>query len=347
MKAMIYEQFGSTPSIERVDDPICPNHGAIIQVKASGVCRSDWHGWQGHDPDIVLPHVPGHEFAGEIVEVGKDVTQWKIGERVAVPFIAGCGKCIECKSGNQQVCADQTQPGFTHWGSFAEYTFVNQVDNNLVTLPETINYETAASLGCRFATAFRAVMSQGKLRPGQWIAVHGCGGVGLSAIMIAKAVGARVVAIDIMDEKLQLAKQFAADLVINASQTDNLVEAIKDQTNDSVEVSIDALGSRETCLNSIRCLKARGRHVQVGLIAGDDSDTKVPLDLVLAKELEVVGSHGMPAPSYAEMLKMISGRQLKPELLVQKTVSLQEAINVLCQMHQFENQKVTLINRFE
>ena len=158
-----------------------------MRVKATGVCRSDWHGWVGHDKDITLPHVPGHELAGVVEAVGRDVRKWKRGDRVTVPFVCGCGECPQCQAGHQQVCDHQFQPGFTHWGSFAEFVSIHRADLNLVALPESLAFDTAASLGCRFATSFRAVVDQGRTSAGQWVAVHGCGGVGLSAVMIANA----------------------------------------------------------------------------------------------------------------------------------------------------------------
>ena len=204
MKAVVYESFGAPLQVASVADPILEPHGVIVQTKASGICRSDWHGWIGHDPSIRLPHVPGHELAGVVCAVGREVAKWKVGDRVTVPFVLGCGRCRECRSGNQQVCDEQFQPGFTHWGSFAQYVALPRADGNLVALPDTLDFTTAASLGCRFATSFRAVVDQGKASAGQWVAVHGCGGVGLSAIMIASAVGANVVAIDITEDKLRL-----------------------------------------------------------------------------------------------------------------------------------------------
>ena len=107
MKALVYESFGQAPKITQVADPETPEQGILLEVMASGICRSDWHGWKGHDPDIQLPHVPGHEFAGVILEVGKRVKNWKIGDRVTVPFVCACGSCPSCQSGNQQICDDQ------------------------------------------------------------------------------------------------------------------------------------------------------------------------------------------------------------------------------------------------
>ena len=210
MKAVVFEKFAQMPVIQNVADPTPASHGVVIKVEATGVCRSDWHCWQGHDTDVVVPHVPGHEFAGIVEAVGKDVKRFKSGDRVTVPFINACGSCPECHSGNHQVCGNQTQPGFTHWGSFAQYTTVDQADVNLVALPEHLDFVTAASLGCRFVTSFRAVVDQGKVSAGQWVAVHGCGGVGLSAVMIASALGANVIAVDLHDDKLALAKQVGA-----------------------------------------------------------------------------------------------------------------------------------------
>ena len=146
MKAVVFEEFKGEIQVKNVPDPTPPDDGVVLKIAATGLCLSDWHGWQGHDRDIVLPHVPGHELAGEIVALGKGVKNFRLGDRVTVPFVGGCGKCYQCHSGNQQVCDDQFQPGFTHWGSFAEFTALDRADLNLVKLPEEISDETAALL---------------------------------------------------------------------------------------------------------------------------------------------------------------------------------------------------------
>jgi alcohol dehydrogenase len=347
MKAMVYHNFKTTPVIKTVADPSPNLDGGVIKIEASGICRSDWHGWMGHDPDIKLPHVPGHELAGTIEEVGSNVSQWKKGDRVTVPFIAGCGKCAECASGNHQVCGAQTQPGFSHWGSFAEYVAIDFVDTNLVPLPDAIAFTTAASLGCRFATAFRAITAQGKVSGGQWVVVHGCGGVGLSAIMIASALGALVIAVDINQDKLTFAQSLGAVACINASQVDDVVDAIKTITHGGAHVSVDALGSKQTCFNSIACLKARGKHIQVGLMVGGNNHSPVPMDLILAKELEVIGSHGMQAHAYPEMMQMITSEKLMPQKLISERVNLNQAVDALITMDQFNPLGVTVIDSFK
>lgn len=346
MRAVYFEEFQKDVTIQNLDDPTPYSHGVVLKVEATGLCRSDWHGWMGHDSDITLPHVPGHELAGTIVAVGKDVTRWKIGDRVTTPFICACGTCPECLTGNQQVCDNQEQPGFTHWGSFAEYVSLAYADTNLVAMPESMSFATAASLGCRFATSFRGVVRQGKVSAGQWVAIHGCGGVGLAAIMIAKAIGAQTIAVDINESALAKANEIGADVTINAQQTDNLVEAIREMTKGGVHVSLDALGSRITSYNSIANLRKRGKHIQIGLMAGDQSDPPIPMGKVIAHELEILGSHGMQAHDYPAMVQMINSGALKPEQLITRTISLNDAPQELMQMDKFSNIGVTIIDPF-
>ncbi|HCE56922.1 MAG TPA: alcohol dehydrogenase [Prolixibacteraceae bacterium] len=346
MKAVYFEHFQGPVEIREVSNPTVSPDSVIVKVEATGLCRSDWHGWMGHDADIVLPHVPGHELAGIIVETGSEIKNFKVGDRVTVPFVSGCGHCPECISGNHQVCDHQFQPGFTAWGSFAEFVEIKYADINLVQLPDEIDFLTAASLGCRFITSFRALVDQGKVTAGQWVAVHGCGGVGLSAIMIAAAAGANVIAVDIDDTKLALAQKVGALWLINARKTKNVPAEILTITGRGAHLSIDALGSQETCFNSVSCLRKRGKHVQVGLMTGDHKHPKIPMDKVVAHELEILGSHGMQAFRYTEIFEMIKTGKLKPELLVGKTISLDEAPEALMNMDKFENVGVTVINRF-
>jgi alcohol dehydrogenase len=346
MRAAVYEQFGQPLTVQDVPDPTPPERGVVIQVEATGLCRSDWHGWMGHDPGIKLPHVPGHELAGVVAALGKDISFWKVGDRVTVPFVCACGSCSQCASGNHQVCERQTQPGFTHWGSFAEYVAIDNADVNLVRLPDDLDYVTAASLGCRFATSFRALVDQGRVSAGQWVVVHGCGGVGLSAVMIASALGANVVAVDISDEKLEFARSLGAVATLNAATTGNIVKAVMGITNGGAHVSIDALGSPTTCFNSIANLRRRGRHIQVGLMLADHNHPAIPMDKVIAKELEIYGSHGMQAYKYPALLAMIQAGKLSPQKLVVKRISLEESLDDLVNMDNFAALGVTVIDKF-
>lgn len=346
MKALVYEKFQGVLTIQTVPDPTPNSHGVVVKVKATGLCLSDWHAWQGHDTDVELPHVGGHELAGIIVAIGKDVKNYKVGDRVTVPFVSGCGSCGECLSGNHQVCDNQSQPGFTHWGSFAEYVAIDFADINLVKIPNEISNETASILGCRFITSFRAIAHQGKVSGGQFVAIHGCGGVGLSAIMIANALGAKVIAIDINDETLALAKELGAVEIINANKSADVIAEVKSLSNGGVHVSVDALGNPITCFNSVANLRKRGKHIQVGLMTGDNKHPKIPMDAVIANELEIIGSHGMQAFKYSEMLEMIKNGKLKPQKLIERAISLENAITALPNMDKFENKGALVINSF-
>lgn len=346
MRAVVFEEFGKTPTVQTVPDPTPTAEGVVIKVEATGLCRSDWHGWMGHDPDIRLPHVPGHELAGVVVAAGRRVGRWRAGDRVTVPFVAACGRCAECASGNHQVCEHQFQPGFTAWGSYAEYVAIDHADTNLVALPENMDFATAASLGCRFVTSFRAIVDQGRVGPGEWVAVHGCGGVGLSAVMIASAMGANVVAIDLTEEKLEFARKLGAVASVNAATTENVVKAIKQITQGGAHMSMDALGHPITCANSINCLRRRGRHVQVGLMLGEHARPQVPMAKVIAYELEILGSHGIQAWRYPAMMEMIRTGKLRPELLVGRTYSLDEAPAALMAMSDFDSIGIGVVTRF-
>jgi alcohol dehydrogenase len=331
VRAVVFDEFESPATVRDVPDPSPAPHGAVVRVEATGLCRSDWHGWAGHDRSIALPHVPGHELAGRVEAVGAAVTRWQPGDRVTVPFVCACGSCAQCATGNHQVCERQTQPGFSGWGSFAELVALDHADVNLVRLPDAVDSVTAAGLGCRVATAHRAVVAQGRARPGQWVAVHGCGGVGLSAVMIAAAAGARVVAVDISAEALELAKRFGAEVAVDAGAQDP-VRAVRDATGGGAHVSLDALGSAATCSASIKGLRPRGRHVQVGLLPPDLGHPQVPMARVIALELEVVGSHGMAAHDYDELLALVASGRIRPEQLVTRRIGLDQAGAALAAM---------------
>jgi alcohol dehydrogenase len=347
MKAVFYEEFGGPISVGELDDPTPARHGVVIEVGASGICRSDWHGWMGHDSDITsFPHVPGHELAGTIAAVGADVTGWTEGDRVTVPFVCACGACPECETGNQQVCDHQTQPGFHNWGSFAQYVAIDHADANLVALPDSMSFVTAASLGCRFATSYRAVVAQGRVAEGEWVAVHGCGGVGLSAIMIALARGARVVGVDVDERALSFAANLGADAIVRADESVHVASRIREITGRGAHLSIDALGSAETATNSILGLRKRGRHVQVGLLAGEHYRPPLPMEYVIAWELELLGSHGMQAHRYAEMFEMIAAGKLEPQRLIGKTIPLEHAPAELEAMGSFSAVGISVIERF-
>jgi D-arabinose 1-dehydrogenase-like Zn-dependent alcohol dehydrogenase len=327
VRAMVVDAVRARPEIREVPEPTAPAGGVVVRVLATGMCRSDWHGWAGHD-EIAFPHVPGHELAGVVVEVGAGVERWRIGDRVTVPFVCGCGRCGWCRSGNAQVCPDQQQPGFTHWGSFAEYVALHGADTNLVAVPEQVDDAAAAGLGCRFATAYRALVGRARVTAGEWVSVVGAGGVGLSAVMIARALGARVVAVDRNPGALAVAAELGAEHTVLADGTD-VPAAVAELTGGGSQVAVDAVGSEQTCADAVLGLRRRGRHVQVGLLPPVGGHPRVPMARVIAWELDLLGSHGMAAVDYPAMLALVERGTLRPGRLVERTIGLTEAAALL------------------
>jgi len=325
MRAVYYEEFRGPISVRDVPDPTPRDDGVVVEVRATGICRSDWHGWMGHDKDIRLPHVPGHELAGDIVAVGKEARGLAVGDRVTVPFVSGCGRCPPCSRGDPQVCDAQFQPGFTHWGSFARYVGLHYAERNVVRLPDSLPYVAAASLGCRFVTAYRALVQLAALRQGETLVVFGCGGVGTSSISIARALGARSIAVDVDASKLELARSLGADTTLDASKDPDVAAHVVEVTRGGADVSIDALGSPITLKQSLKSLRKRGRHVQVGLLVGADSRPPVPMGRVIANELVLYGSHGIAASSYREVFDFIATRGVPLDRLVGPRLGLDEA----------------------
>jgi D-arabinose 1-dehydrogenase-like Zn-dependent alcohol dehydrogenase len=331
MRAVRYDAFRSQPRIEQIEDPACPPRGAVIEVRATGVCRSDWHAWQGHDDSVSLPHTPGHEFAGVVREVAPEVTGFRVGDRVTAPFILSCGRCAQCLAGATQVCPDQHQPGFDLAGSYAEQVVVIEADHNLVAIPEGIDMLAAAGLGCRFGTAFHAVRSQARVQEGECVVVLGCGGVGLSVIQIARASGARVLAVDVSPGALEAARALGAELVPTSAdeEEDVLVERLLAASGGGADVTIDALGSARTASAGIRSLRPRGRHVQVGLLLGEDADPALPMGRVIGLELEVLGSHGLAAGEYRQLLEEIADGRLDPAAHLGAIIGLEDLPDAL------------------
>lgn len=344
MRAVVFEEFGGPLSVRQVPDPMPSADGVVVAVKSTGICRSDWHGWQGHDSDVRVPHVPGHEFAGEVVAVGSAVRGLGVGDRVTVPFVSGCGGCSPCQRGDPQVCDAQFQPGFTHWGSFAEYVGLRYAEGNVVRLPENLSYERAASLGCRFTTAYRALVQLARLGPGESLLVLGCGGVGLSSILIARALGARAIAVDIDPQKLALAREVGADVCIDATGERDVARHVAEITGGGADVSIDALGSAATLRQSLEALRKRGRHVQVGLLVGEKSPPAVPMSRVIAYELQLFGSHGIASRAYPDVFELIERKKIPLDRILGPRLRLDDVPIELPRIGRFQGLGIALID---
>jgi len=344
------EQFGKPLKIHSDwSDPDCGPHDAVIEVGACGVCRSDhtlWSGgvdWVGVVPE--LPAVLGHEYCGVVTEVGSEVTRFRKGDRVVSPFGHACGHCEFCDEGHENVCANLQVPGAHYTGGYAAYTKVANADVNLVELPEAISFAAAASLGCRFITAYHGIVDQAALQAGEWVAVFACGGVGLSAVNIASALGARVIAVTRSKEKLELARELGAEHTVVAGP--DAVGEVVELSGGGVHVGIDALGSAATAIPALLSLRTRGRHLRLGVSNQQErGQISFPVDVVTFRELSVIGSFGMQAARYPEMLQLIESGDLNPSRLVGEEIALEQAGEVLASMGGYETVAMSVITQF-
>jgi D-arabinose 1-dehydrogenase-like Zn-dependent alcohol dehydrogenase len=340
MRAAVYERFEGQIDVVDVPDPTPKPDEAVVEVTAVGLCRSDYHGWHGTDPDIVCPHVGGHEFVGRVVAVGNAVQRVRVGDRIMVPFVCGCGECEPCRLGQHQVCRRQEQPGFTRWGAFAQYTTIPFADVNAVHVPEAVSDEAAALVGCRVSTAYRGVVEQGRLVASEVLVVHGCGGVGLAAVAFGHALGARVVAVDVSADALALARAVGADDLLDASGVAAVDEAIHELTG-GAHVSVECLGHAVTATNSVRCLRPLGRHVQIGLFPSPTTD--FPISRVIRDELEVLGVHGLSASRIPQVLAMVADGRIDPTAVVRQRLTIDDIPAALPAMGRFASPGVSLV----
>lgn len=353
VRAAVFTGHGEPLEIREIDEPEPDSTGVVVETDACGICRSDWHAWQG-DPlwesrGFEDGHVFGHEPAGVVVEVGDEVDHVREGDHVAVPFSLGDGTCPSCRNGHSNICDNRIPLGLApeSRGAFAERFHVPWADFNVVPLPDSVSAVEMSGLGCRFMTSFHALVHQADVTAGDWLAVHGCGGIGLSAVHIADAIGANVIAVDLFDEKLDFATEVGAVETINAGAVADVPEEVAAITDGGADVSVDALGIAETCRNSVRSLRKRGQHVQIGLTSSEEGgEVSLPTDLIVAKELQFIGAIGLPRPRYDEIFRMIEHGKLDPAMMVSETVSLEQTSNKLDAMTDFETVGIPVIDEF-
>lgn len=343
MRAALIHEYQSPLVIEQVNDPVCPRDGVVLRVLACGVCRSDHHAWQGHDPDVSLPQIPGHEYCGEILETGDDVGTWSVGDRVIAPFVLGCGNCHYCNIGESTACATQVLPGFNTPGAFAELIAVPRADFNLARLPQRMSAIAGAALGCRVTTSFRALVDRAAVKPGEWVVVFGCGGIGLSCIQLAHALGARSIAVDIADNKLALARRLGAEHALNASGDADIVAEVTDLTGGGAHVAIEALGQTQTFSPALMALAPLGRLVQIGMPCGSHRRPSVALDRVYSHQLALYGTRGMPSHRFADLFTLIETSGLDVGAMIEERIGLDGVNDALNHLTSFDGAGIRVI----
>ncbi len=319
MRAAVLRAYNEDLSLETVPDPECPSDGVVLKVQACGVCRSDWHGWTGEHPRVKPGQIGGHEYAGEVIEAGPDAT-YAVGDQVVAPFILACGSCPSCHSGHSNTCPNQRLPGFIEPGAFAEYVAV-PFDHNLARLPESLSPTVAAGLGCRVTTAWHALTGRAAVQAGEWVAVHGTGGIGLACLILGRAIGARVVVVDVVEEKLTQALELGAEAAVNARDGDTAGQ-IREITGGGAHVSIEALGIPETTNASIECLRPLGRHVQVGMPVGHTARMEINMNAVYMGNLAMYGTRGMPSWRYPSLLGLIEEGRVDVAPMIAREIGL-------------------------
>ena len=355
MHAVQMDEFRQPLTVRNVPVPEIGDDDALVRVTASGICRTDWHVWHGDwswlGLKVPLPAILGHEMGGVVERVGSRVQNLAVGTRVSIPFNLACGHCGYCVEGLQNICDNAQWPHLLPGsGGWAEYARVPNAQLNCIPLPSNVTELDAAALGCRYMTAYRAVSTRAAVRGGETVAVVGIGGVGLSAVEIANALGAQVIAVDQKQEALDAARKLGAIETINSTgltpvQVADRIKAING--GDGVAASIDAIGVNNGTLTALEALRKGGRLATVGLTSAEEhGNLTIPVDRLVANEWSIAGSLGNPHSEYPQLLAMIQSGKLSPRAHVEREVGFEDVQSVLDLMPTFKTNGFAVITQF-
>jgi 2-desacetyl-2-hydroxyethyl bacteriochlorophyllide A dehydrogenase len=340
MKAIRFIGIKQPLQMQEIPIPQIGEWDVLVKVKAAGICHSDAHYRAGISPVRPVPLTLGHEVAGVVEKIGSQVNRIRVGDRVALHYNISCGDCYHCSTGNDQFCEKVLMLGHYTNGGYAEYISVPA--RNAIHLPDEIPFEQGATLMCASATAFHA-LRKSRLKGGERVAIFGVGGLGQSAVQLAKAFGAiEVYAVDINEDKLNLAKQYGA-IPINSKKVDAVAEIKKLTHGKGVDVAIEMIGLQQTMKQAVQVAGVLGRVVIVGL-------SKAPLEIntyneLIGNEVELIGSNDHHLQELPLLVEMARKKILDTSHIVTKTVPLDvDAVNhALDELEKFSGDVRTVI----
>jgi propanol-preferring alcohol dehydrogenase len=308
MRALVLETFDGPFLSRDVPTPAVAPHEALVRVRNVGVCGTDVKIRAGRMGLGVIPLIMGHEIAGEVAEVGREVRGFAPGDRVVVNFYVTCGRCQFCRVGRDTLCPEVRQHGFSIDGGFAQYVKTPGV--NLCRVPDHVSLEAACILGDAVATSYHAITRRAQVRPGTTLALIGVGGVGLHALQMAKLAGGWVVAVDVNEARLDVARSLGADAVVDARRGP-FHETVRRLTDgQGVDVVLEFVANQQTLPSSYQSVKRAGRLVFVGYTPGLPLPV-MPHELV-RNELEIVGSRANTKQELQETMDLVGRGRIKP-----------------------------------
>jgi propanol-preferring alcohol dehydrogenase len=321
MKAAVVEQFKEPLKIKNVEKPTISYGEVLVRIKACGVCHTDLHAAHGDWPvKPKLPLIPGHEGVGIVEEVGPGVTHLKVGDRVGIPWLySACGHCEYCLSGQETLCEHQKNAGYSVDGGYAEYC--RAAADYVVKIPDNLSFEEAAPIFCAGVTTYKALKVTGA-KPGEWVAIYGIGGLGHVAVQYAKAMGLNVVAVDIGDEKLKLAKELGADLVVNPLKED-AAKFMKEKVG-GVHAAVVTAVSKPAFQSAYNSIRRGGACVLVGL---PPEEMPIPIFDTVLNGIKIIGSIVGTRKDLQEALQFAAEGKVKTIIEVQPLEKINEVFD--------------------